>query len=128
MVLATVGALLRVMAALKPGGRMLEIGTETGIGNLLALDGMDAAARLTTVDIDPTVQAIARTHLGMDPRLTIVSEDAALTIRREPPNSLDLIFADAVPESTLFLTKHSLTAPWRYLTSATTQAPPDVAA
>ena len=89
-----VGALLRVMAASKPGGRMLEVGTGTGVGTCWLLDGMDAAARLTTVDINPTVQAIARTHLGTDPRLSIVSEDAAATIRRASPNSLDLIFAD----------------------------------
>ena len=89
-----VGALLRVMAASKPGGRMLETGTGTGVGTCWLLDGMDATARLTTVDIDPTVQAIARAHLGTDSRLTILSEDAAVTIRREPPNSFDLIFAD----------------------------------
>ena len=89
-----VGALLRVMAALKPGGRMLETGTGTGVGTCWLLDRMDATARLTTVDMDHTVQAIARTHLGTDPRLTILSEDAAVTIRREPPNSFDLIFAD----------------------------------
>jgi predicted O-methyltransferase YrrM len=89
-----VGALLRVMAASKPGGRMIEIGTGTGVGTCWLLDGMDATARLTTVDIDPKVQAIARTHLGTDPRLTILSEDAAVTIRREAPNSFDLIFAD----------------------------------
>ena len=89
-----VGALLRVMAATKPGGRMLEIGTGTGVGTCWLLDGMDAEARLTTVDISPKVQPIAQTHLGMDPRLTILSEDAAATIGREPPNSFDLIFAD----------------------------------
>jgi predicted O-methyltransferase YrrM len=90
----SVGALLRVMAASKPGGRMLETGTGTGVGTCWLLDGMDAAARLTTVDINPTVQAIARTHLGRDSRLTIVSGDAATTIRSERPNSFDLIFAD----------------------------------
>jgi predicted O-methyltransferase YrrM len=89
-----VGALLRVMAATKPGGRMLEIGTGTGVGTCWLLDGMDAEARLTTVDINPKVQAIAQAHLGMDPRVTIRSEDGAATIGRQPPNSLDLIFAD----------------------------------
>jgi predicted O-methyltransferase YrrM len=89
-----VGALLRVMAASKPGGRMLEIGTGTGVGTCWLLDGMDTEARLTTVGINPNVQAVARTHLGMDSRLTILSEDAAATIRRAPPNSFDLIFAD----------------------------------
>ena len=89
-----VGALLRVMAATKPGGRMLEIGTGTGVGTCWLLDGMDTEARLTTVDIDPKVQAIAQAHLGMDPRVTILSEDGAATIGRQPPNPLDLIFAD----------------------------------
>jgi len=89
-----IGALLRVLAATKPGGRMLEIGTGTGVGTCWLLDGMDAAARLTTVDVSPKVQAIAQTHLGMDARLTILSEDGAATIGRQLPNSFDLIFAD----------------------------------
>jgi predicted O-methyltransferase YrrM len=89
-----VGALLRVMASLKPGGRLLEIGTGTGVGTCWLLDGMDANARLLTVDINPKVQAVARTHLETDPRLTMLCEDGAATIRREPQNSLDLIFAD----------------------------------
>ena len=89
-----VGALLRVMASLKPGGRLLEIGTGTGVGTSWLLDGMDATAQLLTIDINPKVQAVARTHLGADPRLTMLCEDAAAAIRRQPPNSLDLIFAD----------------------------------
>jgi len=40
-----IGALLRVLAATKPGGRMLEIGTGTGVGTCWLLDGMDAEAR-----------------------------------------------------------------------------------
>ena len=89
-----VGALLRVMAALKPGGRLLEIGTGTGVGTCWLLDGMDASAQLLTIDINPKVQAVARSHLGTDPRLTMLCEDAGETIRRAPQNSYDLIFAD----------------------------------
>jgi predicted O-methyltransferase YrrM len=70
-----VGALLRLMASLKPGGRLVEIGTGTGVGTGWLLDGMDMAATLTTVDIDPKVQEIARAHLGGDPRVTIPNED-----------------------------------------------------
>ena len=33
------GALLRLMAALKPGGHLLEIGTGTGVGTCWLLDG-----------------------------------------------------------------------------------------
>jgi predicted O-methyltransferase YrrM len=89
-----VGALLRVMAALKPGGRLLEIGTGTGVGTCWLLDGMDASAKLLTVDINPKVQAVARAHLAADSRLTILCEDGAGVIGREPQNSFDLIFAD----------------------------------
>jgi len=89
-----VGALLRLMASMKPGGRLLEIGTGTGVGTCWLLDGMDAAAQLTTVDTNPTVQAVARTHLGSDRRLTILCEDGAAVIKREQPGSLDLIFSD----------------------------------
>jgi predicted O-methyltransferase YrrM len=89
-----VGALLRVMAALKPGGRLLEIGTGTGVGTCWLLDGMDATAQLLTIDINPKVQAIARTHLGTDPRLTLLCEDAREAIRRKSKNSFDLVFAD----------------------------------
>jgi predicted O-methyltransferase YrrM len=89
-----VGALLRLMASLKPGGRLLEIGTGTGVGTCWLLDGMDAAAKLTTVDINAKVQAVARTHLGSDSRLTILCEDGAEVIQREQPGSLDLIFSD----------------------------------
>ncbi len=48
-----VGALLRVMASLKPGGRLLEVGTGTGVGTCWLLDGLDATAQLLTVDINP---------------------------------------------------------------------------
>lgn len=92
--LAAVGALLRVMASLKPGGRLFEIGTGTGVGTCWLLDGMDAAARLTTIDINPKVQAVGRSHLETDHRLTVLCEDAGAVIRREPPHSYDLIFAD----------------------------------
>ena len=89
-----VGALLRLMASMKPGGRLLEIGTGTGVGTCWLLDGMNTAAQLTTVDTNPTVQAVARAHLGGDRRLTILCEDGTEVIRRETPGSLDLIFSD----------------------------------
>ena len=91
------GALLRALAAAKPGGRMLELGTGAGLSAAWLLDGMDAAARLLTVELDPDLAAVARKHLGGDPRLEIRVADALEVIAEEPSASYDLIFADSVP-------------------------------
>jgi predicted O-methyltransferase YrrM len=90
------GALLRVLAASKPAGRLLELGTGTGVGTAWLLSGMDAASTLISVETDPSLQAAARRILGADPRLSLVTEDAVDFLRRQPPLSFDLIFADAL--------------------------------
>jgi predicted O-methyltransferase YrrM len=91
------GAILRVLAASKPGGHLLELGTGTGLSAAWLLDGMDRDATLVSVDIDPGPQAVARDILGADPRLRIVTEDAASFLRRQAAASFDLVFADAMP-------------------------------
>src|SRR5205085_1277758 len=50
------GAMLRMLAATKPGGRLLELGTGTGLATAWLLDGMDRDARLISVDVDPIWQ------------------------------------------------------------------------
>lgn len=89
--------MLRVLAASKPGGRLLELGTGTGLSTAWLLDGMYPGATLVSVDIDPGPQAVARETLGDDPRLEIVTADAAVFLRRQVRASFDLIFADAMP-------------------------------
>ena len=91
------GAHLRVLAASKPGGSLLELGTGTGISTAWLLDGMNADSRLTTVDNDMRMQSVARNALGNDPRLNVVTEDGIDFLRRQAPESFDLIFADVVP-------------------------------
>jgi len=90
------GALLRALAASKPGGACLELGTGCGLGTCWLLDGMDAASRLTSVDSDPTVQQIAREELGTDRRLTLVLEDGGTFLDR-CTHRFDVIYADAWP-------------------------------
>ena len=66
------GMLLRVLAASKPGGRLLEIGTGVGVGTCWLLDGMDADSTLTTVDQNAANSAIAQNQLGADRRVTFI--------------------------------------------------------
>jgi predicted O-methyltransferase YrrM len=92
-----VGALLRTLAASKPGGRFLELGTGTGIATAWLLDGMDAKSTLSSVDSDAAVQRIARDSLGNDARLTLVTSDGLEFLEGQSPESFDLVFADAMP-------------------------------
>jgi predicted O-methyltransferase YrrM len=91
-----VGSLLSALAASKPGGRLLELGTGTGHGTAWLLAGMDASATLETVDTDPVVVAIAQRYLGTDPRVTFHVMDGAEFLGRSS-SRFDLIYADAWP-------------------------------
>ena len=91
------GALLAVLAASKPAGRILELGTGTGFGTAWLLSGMDATAQLETVDSHSDVVAVARRHLGKDSRVTFHVMDGAEYIGRLPEREFDLIYADAWP-------------------------------
>lgn len=92
-----VGALLATLAASKPGGSLLELGTGTGHGTAWLLAGMDGAATLDTVDTDEAVVAVARRHLGSDPRLRFHVMDGAAFLRAAAARRFDLIYADALP-------------------------------
>ena len=91
------GALLRALAATKARGRLLELGTGTGVATAWILAGMDAGSTLASVDSDAHHQQVARECLGNDARLTLVLEDALGFLRRQPAASCDFVFADAIP-------------------------------
>ena len=91
------GALLRSLAASKPKGNFLELGTGTGVGTAWLLAGMDAESRLVTVDIDAAAARIAQRHLGHDSRVTFHIMDGADFLQSAPSNQFDLIYADAWP-------------------------------
>jgi predicted O-methyltransferase YrrM len=88
------GGLLRALAASKPQGRLLELGTGVGVGSAYLLDGMDERASLVTVDIDASLTAVADRHLGSDERIDIATEDASDFLLSHGDARFDLIFAD----------------------------------
>jgi predicted O-methyltransferase YrrM len=91
------GALLQMLAASKPGGRFLELGTGTGLSTAWLLSGMDAASTLISIDTNEELQEVARESLGSDARLKLMSCDAAGFLWRQPKKCFDLVFADAIP-------------------------------
>jgi predicted O-methyltransferase YrrM len=88
------GSLLRTLAASKPSGKFLELGTGTGLSTSWILDGMDEDSSLISIDSDPTFQAVAEKFLGDDERLNLVSLDAAEWIEQNKGKKFDYIFAD----------------------------------
>jgi predicted O-methyltransferase YrrM len=88
------GALLRALAGSKPGGRLLELGTGTGLATCWILDGMRQDATLVSVDNEKKFLDIARKYLGQDPRLELVCSDAGEWIQQYGEQRFDFIFAD----------------------------------
>lgn len=92
-----VGALLAVIAASKPAGRFLELGTGTGHGTAWLLSGMDDASTLDTVDTDARVVDVAKRYLGSDRRVTFHVMDGAEFLEQRQAQRFDVIYADAWP-------------------------------
>jgi predicted O-methyltransferase YrrM len=91
------GCLLRALAATKPAGNLLELGTGTGVATSWMLDGMDAEARLVSVEMDEANLEVAKQFLGDDLRVTFIHMDGGEWLRRAEPDQFDLIFADSWP-------------------------------
>jgi predicted O-methyltransferase YrrM len=94
---ARVGSLLATLAASKPAGKFLELGTGTGHGTAWLLAGMDAMSQLDTVDADHNVVAVAKRHLGSDSRVRFHVTDGADFLRSAGGGRFDLVYADAWP-------------------------------
>lgn len=87
-------SLLRTLAASKPSGKFLELGTGTGLSTSWILDGMDKSSTLVSIDNDKSVLNIAKTHLGKDSRLSLVLSDGEDWILTNIKKRFDYIFAD----------------------------------
>lgn len=86
--------LLRSLAASKPGGKFLELGTGTGLATSWILDGMDTHSTLVSIDNDRSLLEIARSFLGDDERLELVATDGGDWISSNKNTRFDYIFAD----------------------------------
>lgn len=99
------GSLLRTLAASKPAGQFLEIGTGTGLSAAWLLAGMDRASTLITVDRDEQSLAVARRLLQDDPRIAIHLADGKPFIDSllDQEQTFDFIFADSWPGKFTYL-------------------------
>jgi predicted O-methyltransferase YrrM len=87
-------SLLRTLAALKPAGKFLELGTGTGLSTSWILDGMDQQSTLISIDNENKFQDIAGVFLKGDARLKLITADGADWVVNNRHLRFDYIFAD----------------------------------
>ena len=87
-------SLLRTLAAAKPKGNFLELGTGTGLSTAWILDGMDDDSTLISLDNNETLLQIAERFIGQDNRLNLVHSDGAEWVAENFGKKFDYIFAD----------------------------------
>src|SRR5678815_5719352 len=90
------GSLLKTLVASKPSGRILELGTGTGLATSWIIDGMDDGTRLITVENNDLLFDIATKSL-QDARVEFILADGYEWIQNYQGEKFDLIFADAMP-------------------------------
>ncbi|HWB25011.1 MAG TPA: class I SAM-dependent methyltransferase [Chitinophagaceae bacterium] len=90
------GSLLKTLVASKPGSRILELGTGSGLATAWILQGMDEDSRLVTLENNAVLQEIAQQQLN-DNRIDFVLADGYRWLAENTGNQFDLIFADAMP-------------------------------
>ncbi len=96
-----VGALLSMLARLSGGKAVVEVGTGAGVSGLWLLSGMRDDGVLTTIDIEPEHQRIAKqafTEAGIGPsRTRLIAGRAQEVLTRLADASYDLVFIDTGP-------------------------------
>ncbi len=91
------GSLLRTLAASKPGGRFLELGTGTGLSLAWLAEGANSASTIYTLDISEHWQNVAKAIFKDDKRINFYYEDGNDWLLDYKGEQFDLIFADAWP-------------------------------
>ena len=90
------GSLLKTLAASKPSGRFLELGTGTGLATAWILDGMDKKSSLVTIENNALLIDVAKKYIR-DSRVEFILADAYQWISEYQGEKFDFIFADAMP-------------------------------
>ncbi len=90
------GSLLKTLVASKLSGRILELGTGSGLATSWIADGMDKNSKLVTVDNNALLMDVAKQNLP-DGRIQFVCADGYEWLLKYNGESFDLIFADAMP-------------------------------
>jgi predicted O-methyltransferase YrrM len=96
-----VGALLALIARLAGGKAVAEVGTGAGVSGLWLLSGMREDGVLTTIDVEPEHQRIAKqafAEAGVEAsRTRLIGGRAQDVLPRLADESYDLVFLDADP-------------------------------
>ena len=87
-------SLLKTLAATKPKGKFLELGTGTGLSTAWILDGMDENSTLISIEYDSKLLEIAKKHIGSDIRLSLECIDGEVWVNENLGQKFDYIFAD----------------------------------
>lgn len=94
-----VGALLSLLTRLSGGRAVVEVGTGAGVSGLWLLSGMREDGVLTTIDIEPEHQRLAKQafgEAGIGPgRTRLIAGRAQEVLTRLADASYDLVFIDA---------------------------------
>ena len=95
------GALLGLLARLSGGKAIVAVGTGAGVSGLWLLSGMREDGVMTTIDIEPEHQRLAKqafTEAGIGPgRTRLIAGRAQDVLTRLADQSYDLVFIDAAP-------------------------------
>ena len=96
-----VDALLSLLTRLSGGKAVVEVGTGAGVSGLWLLSGMREDGVLTTIDIEPEHQRLAKQAFsegGVGPsRSRLITGRAQDVLTRLADESYDLVFIDAEP-------------------------------
>lgn len=90
------GSLLKTLVASKTSGRLLELGTGTGLATAWIVAGMDEKSSLLTIENNEILIEVAKENIN-DKRVEFVLADGYEWIKSYAGEKFDFIFADAMP-------------------------------